>query len=90
MADVRIRFGQNLRRLRLARSWSQEELAHQAGLSTAYLSRLEGGKFNPSLSMIVDLSVALEINPSELLADILGDGEKGRVVSRRRRPRDFP
>lgn len=56
-----------LRDIRIAKNLTQEELAFRAGMHTTYLSRLESGRFNPSLAMIVDLSRALSIHPSELL-----------------------
>jgi transcriptional regulator with XRE-family HTH domain len=65
--DIRTQFGMILRDFRIAKNLTQEELAFRAGMHTTYLSRLESGRFNPSLAVIVDLSQALSIHPSELL-----------------------
>lgn len=78
MDDVREQFGQIVKRLRKERSLTQEDLAFQAGMSIPYLSELEHGKWNPSLAMLVDLALALDVHPSALLADL--------VVSRDARP----
>ncbi len=71
--DVRTQFGIILRDFRVAKNLTQEELAFRAGMHTTYLSRLESGRFNPSLAVIVDLSQALSIHPSELLLDLQVD-----------------
>jgi transcriptional regulator with XRE-family HTH domain len=59
-----------LRDFRIAKNLTQEELAFRADMHTTYLSRLESGRFNPSLAVIVDLSQALSIHPSELLLNL--------------------
>lgn len=71
--DVRAQFGSILRELRVARGLTQEELAYQAGMHTTYLSRLEKGRYNPSLAVMVDLSQALGVHPSELLLPLKVD-----------------
>lgn len=59
-------FGDNLRRIRLEKNLSQEELAHLAEVSTNTISRIELGTNAPGLVMIVRLAEALEVNPGEL------------------------
>jgi len=81
--DVRIQFGRVLRDLRSGRGLTQEELAYRAGMSVPYLSELERGKNNPSLSMLVDLAKALEIHPTDLLRP-LEIGEQGDSAPRKR------
>jgi len=60
-------FAQNLRALRVARGWSQEELAHRAGLDRTYISSLERQKYSPTLDALDKLAIALEANPTELI-----------------------
>lgn len=48
----------NLRRLRGERGWSQERLAHEAGLNRTYLSAVERSGQNISLDNINKLAVA--------------------------------
>lgn len=71
--DVRTQFGRLLREKRVARGLTQEELAFSAGMSVPYLSDLERGRWNPSLAMIVDLAVALQVRPAELLEGLVVD-----------------
>jgi transcriptional regulator with XRE-family HTH domain len=63
-------FGENLRKFRNERNISQEELAFKAKLDRTYISGLECGKRNPTLKIIVQLSNALDMEPSELLNNL--------------------
>lgn len=65
--NVHDRLSRNLRRLRHAKSWSQEELAHQADLHRTYVSDLERARRNPSIEVIERLAAALEVKLGELL-----------------------
>ncbi len=60
-------FATNLRRLRNARGFSQDELAYEADISRSYLSQLEKGAFYASLKIIGKLATVLEVEPAELL-----------------------
>lgn len=61
-------FARVLRRHRLEKRLSINELARAASISKSNLSRLEAGDGNPSLETLWALSEALGINVSELLA----------------------
>lgn len=65
--DLREVFGQNLRRLRHERGFSQEDLAHQAGIDRTYVSALERGVYSASITMISKLAEVLGVEPSVLL-----------------------
>lgn len=53
-------FGPVLRRLRLERGMSQEELAERAGMAShAHISRLESSRKQPTLEMLFRLADAL-------------------------------
>ncbi len=54
------RFGRVIRKHRTEADWSQEELAHQAGLHRTYISLLERGLRNPSLT-VMDSLAALQV-----------------------------
>lgn len=56
----------NLRRLRVARSLSQEALAVDANVDRTYVSRLERGLENPTISVLERLSKALGAEIVEL------------------------
>ena len=60
------RVGANVRRLRKAKGFSQEALAHEAGMSMRYLAGLERGEENPSLLFLVKLAEALGVEPGAL------------------------
>ncbi len=57
----------NLRRLRHARRWTQEELAERAGLSARYVGSLERSKVAASVIVVERLAAAFEIDPLALL-----------------------
>ena len=65
------RFGANVRAARLARGWTQEDLAHKTGLASVQVSRIERGKREVRLSTLVRLVRALDISPAELLSGLL-------------------
>ncbi len=49
----------NLRRLRVLRGLSQENLAVDAGIDRTYVSRLERGLENPTVAVVERLAIAL-------------------------------
>jgi transcriptional regulator with XRE-family HTH domain len=59
--------GARLRRLRKALGWSQAELATRAKLTRVYITRLEAGRQDPSLSTINALARALKVKPAQLM-----------------------
>jgi len=60
-------FGQRVRELRSAQSISVRAAAHQAGISPAYLSRIESGKIPPPTSSVIKaLAEVLGVEPSVL------------------------
>ncbi len=73
MIDQRILqdcFGDVLREARLRASLSQEALAMECELDRTFISMLERGQRQPSLSTIFALSDALGIRPSTLLKKV--------------------
>jgi transcriptional regulator with XRE-family HTH domain len=63
--DLRQLFATNLRRLRHDRELSQEQLAHDAGVDRAYLSRAERALTYVSLEIMGRLADALGVDPAE-------------------------
>lgn len=57
----------NLRRLRLERGMTQEELAHRAGINRNYVGMIERRENSPTVDMIEDLAKALQVDPISLL-----------------------
>ena len=60
----------NVRLRRHELSMSQESLAQQAAIDVRYLGGIERAQRNPSLDVIVRVSLALGVTPVDLLADI--------------------
>jgi len=58
--------GVRLRRLRGERGWRLEDLAERTGLSKAYLSRLESGERQPSLTALFSVARAYDVSFSAL------------------------
>jgi transcriptional regulator with XRE-family HTH domain len=56
----------NIRRLREARALSQEMLAVDAGIDRTYVSRLERGLENPTVTVLEKLARAFSSNIEEL------------------------
>jgi transcriptional regulator with XRE-family HTH domain len=67
MAGVVDSFGQNVRSARYARGWTQEDLAHEAGLSVVQISRIERGAREIRLSTLLKLVAAFKTTPNKLL-----------------------
>lgn len=59
--DIQSFVGSNIRKYRSEISISQEELAARMGVDQAYVSRLEAGSLNPTLSTLEDAAKALNI-----------------------------
>jgi len=51
----------SIAKFRLAKGWSQAELARQAGTSQSYVARLEAGRVDPQLSTVGKLARALGV-----------------------------
>lgn len=66
-------FGQAIRGIRNRRGVSQESLALQCGLDRTYISGIERGTRNPSLTNILKIAAALDVHPAELFAGMPGD-----------------
>jgi len=63
------RFGKQLQRLRTCRGLTQEQLAVTASLSRTFLTKLELGQHDPTLSTLVRLAKALRVSVPELLRE---------------------
>lgn len=65
--DIRQRLALNLRRYRHDTGWSQEEFAERAGIHRTYVSDLERGARNPTITIIERLADALSVSAGALL-----------------------
>lgn len=63
-------FGENIKKIREEKGFSQEELANLAEFDRTYISLIERGKRNLSLLNICRFAKALEVKPYELIKNI--------------------
>ena len=59
----------NIRRLRLSKQLSQEDLADICGLHRTYISDIERGNRNISIDNIEKIAKGLDVDPSVLLEE---------------------
>ena len=64
--DIRKRAGANIRRLRNEKGWSQEELAERTGPHRTYISSVERGVRNPTITVIEKLMIALKCDANAI------------------------
>ena len=72
MTDAEL-FGKRVRELREKRGLSQEKLAQASGLTTSFVSTIEGGKKTPSLTTVLKLARGLKVDAAELFAGLTFD-----------------
>lgn len=65
--ELLLKFGNHIKKIRLERKLSQENLASLSNLDRTYISGVERGKRNISLVNIVKLALALGVPPERLL-----------------------
>ena len=68
--NVNVQFGNILRITREARGMTQEEFAHQCGISRAYYGRIERGEHSITLDMCKKISDFLGVSLSDLFSDL--------------------
>lgn len=73
-------FGETIKNLRHAKHLSQEQLALNSGLDRTFISLLERGLRQPTLTTLFQIAATLEIPPSEIIRkmeDLANVSEKG-------------
>lgn len=65
--DWRAVVGENVRRLRLSRGLTQEQLAFEAKIDLTYVGGIERGRRNPSLLVMTRIASALGTEPADLV-----------------------
>jgi transcriptional regulator with XRE-family HTH domain len=65
--EIQARLGQNVRRLREAKGWSQEDYADRAGVHRTYVSDIERGRRNPTVTVVEKLAAPLGTSAGSLL-----------------------
>ena len=65
--DIRKRLGLNIRHLRKAKGLSQERFAFEADIHRTYVSDVERGIRNPTVTVVEKFARALDVTPGYLL-----------------------
>lgn len=65
--EPKLAFGRVLRRFRKVAGLSQEQLALEAGVRRTYVSLIELGQNQPTITVLFKLAAALNRRPSELI-----------------------
>jgi len=63
-----ILFGNNLRKVRKSKKFTQEQLANDIGIEISQISRIERGILNTSISTVFAISKVLNIPTSDLFS----------------------
>lgn len=67
MEDYSKKLGENLKRIRTRKGVTQIEIAKKLAVNRSFVSNIENGKTNPTLSTITNLANALGVPVNELL-----------------------
>lgn len=67
MHDDAKKLGENLKKIRLSKGIKQVEIARTLGVDRSFVSNIENGKTNPTLSTIASLAKALGTTSDQLL-----------------------
>jgi transcriptional regulator with XRE-family HTH domain len=59
-------FGENLRRLRIKKGISQEDLAFDAQIAYTTINKIEKGQLNTGICTVFEIAKALKVSPKEL------------------------
>ena len=65
--NIRKQVASNVRRIRQDHAWSQERLAFESDVDRTYISGIERGTRNPTITMLQRLADALGVEAMELL-----------------------
>ena len=67
MTNPAKKLGENIRRIRLEKDMTQGDLCRKLEVDRAYMSNIESGKKNPTLSTIERIAKALNVSIEELI-----------------------
>ena len=62
-----LKIGDNIRRVRKQRGYSQEEFADIAGFSRSYVTEIEIGKRNISILNLIKIIEVLNVDPNKII-----------------------
>ncbi len=67
MDEISKKLGQNIKRIREQKEMTQGDICRALNLDRGYISSIESGKRNPTLSTLKKLADALKVTVDELL-----------------------
>lgn len=67
MSDIRLTVSRNIKKYRIQRHQSQEELAYKSKISAAHLSKIERGDHNITITTLARVAEALQVDLNVLL-----------------------
>lgn len=70
--------GKTVKAIRIKQGMSQEDLADECNVDRSYVSMIEVGRNEPSVTKIFDLCKGLKIKPSDFFKLVEGEYEKAR------------
>ncbi len=62
-----VKLGRNLRRIRKEKGFTQADIAEAVGISCPYLSNIENGKVNATISTVARLAKVLKVSVDDLI-----------------------
>lgn len=65
--NLKIKFGENLRKLRENKKLSLLKLSYNCSIDESKISKIEHGKHNVTIATIMELAKGLEVHPRKLL-----------------------
>jgi transcriptional regulator with XRE-family HTH domain len=72
---IQKKFGATIQRLRKNKQLTLRQVAAACQLDNSKIAKIEDGKFNVSLSTIIELSRGLNVTPASLLNELTNDPE---------------
>lgn len=79
-------FGSRIKELRIAAELTQDDLSERCGMFRSYVSRIETGLANPTLSMMNALAVSLKVPVVELFTPPAKGAKAQRFVTKKPTP----
>ncbi|GAG34078.1 unnamed protein product [marine sediment metagenome] len=69
MTEISIKVGEKIRKYRLKKGWTQEQLALDADLHRAYIGQVERGEKNIGVKNLEKIANALGVSIKKLIPD---------------------
>ena len=67
MTNESSKLGKNLKRIRIAKRITHGDIVRKLGLGRGFISNIENGKANPTLSTITKIAKAIGVSVGELM-----------------------